>query len=271
MYFETKNCSELIRTSLFLLKQARGKMRGQVRELAEFLDLSSPHVSQFLSGVKCPNSDQIFLFSKFFSWTEIETEYAMTLMEYERAANHKTKSYFQKKLEKIRQQSKQLKSIVPNHQELSDADKSEFYSSWIYSGIRLYCSIGDGKTFEEICHAFHLTPEALLTVLEFLLKLSLLEKVGITYRMGTQVTYVAKGSPFLKNHHFNWRSYAVEKSRSISDDELMFTAPLSISKHAFKKYRQEIQALIKKFSTELPDSGDAEIVACLNIDFIQIL
>lgn len=244
------------------------KGRGLVKKLAEVLNISSPQVSQFLSGIKTVTMDQAYLIGRHFSWTELEMEYWLTLVDYERASNHEVKNHFNKKLAKIRQDSLNISKVVREATELSDQDKGRFYSSWIYSALRLFCSLGDqGKTPEEIYRAFaEFAPTELNEVIEFLLQRQLLKRNGSRYEMGQQRTFVPKGSPFLKQHQTNWRLRAVERAGFITDEEMMFTAPLSISEAGFKNVRRQLQDLIKNISDNLVSYGDAERVVCLNID-----
>ncbi len=248
------------------------KGRGLVKQLAEHLGVASPQVSQFLSGVKTITMDQAYLIGRYFSWSELEMEYWLTLVDWERASHHEVKKHFKKKLETIKQESLKVSKAVSATTELSDADKGQFYSSWIYSGIRLYCSLGNGKRIEEIHQAFpEFSASDINIVVEFLLQRQLLKKTGLLYEMGTQRTFVPKGSPFLKQHQANWRLRSIERANFLTDEELMFTAPLSISQEGFKKVRRELQEWIKNISDNLVAYGDAEQVACLNIDFFQII
>lgn len=266
--FSIQNTGKLLKS--FISHQPQ-KGRGLVKNLAELLGVASPQVSQFLSGVKTVTVDQAFLIARYFSWSELETEYWMALVDYERANHHEVKNHFRKKLEKIKKDSLNISKVVSQTTELSDNDKSRFYSSWIFSAVRLYCSIGDGKRVAEIHQAFlEFDPSELNEVIEFLMKTQLLKKNGLLYEMGAQRTFVPKGSPFLKQHQSNWRLRALERAHVITDEELMFTAPMSISAAGFKKIRKDLQAWIQKITEELPSYGDAEEVVCLNLDLFRV-
>lgn len=266
--FSYQNTGKLLKS--FISTQPQ-KGRGLVKTLAELLGVASPQVSQFLSGVKTVTVDQAYLIAKYFSWSELEVEYWMALVDFERANHHEVKKHFQKKLEKIKKDSLTISKVVGQATELNDKDKGRFYSSWIFSAVRLYCSIGSGKRITEIHQAFvEFEPIELNEVIEFLLQTQLLHKNGLLYEMGTARTFVPKGSPFLKQHQSNWRLRALERAHVITDEELMFTAPMSISAAGFKKIRKDLQAWIQKISEELAGYGDAEEVVCLNLDLFKV-
>ena len=244
------------------------KGRGLVKKIAEYLQVASPQVSQYLSGVKTITVDQAYQLGILFSWSEMEIEYWLCLVEMERASHHEAKKYFRKKLDKIQKSSLQISKAVGPSTELNDKDKSQFYSSWVYSALRMFCSLGDGKHLHEISEAF---PEfdhtELAQVIDFLMQKGFLKKVGNRYQLQEQRTFVPKGSPFLKQHTTNWRMRAIERVQFVSDEELIFTAPLSISEAGFKKVRRELQAFIKNLSESLESYGEAEKIVCLNLDF----
>jgi hypothetical protein len=80
--------------------------------------------------------------------------------------------------------------------------------------------------------------------------------------------YVRASSPLVKRHHVNWRLKAIEHYEKLSDSELGFTAPLTISKKDFDIVREEILKFIQDLSKRV-EKSDSEIVACLNIDWFK--
>ncbi len=59
---------------------------------------------------------------------------------------------------------------------------------------------------------------------------------------------------------------AIQKGEKLSEQEMMFTGPVSLSKKDFKILREKIVLFIKDYLEIVRDSP-AEEVACLNIDF----
>lgn len=266
-FFEQIKSYQLL---LGFIKNQPKKGRGLVKDLACYLSLASPQVSQFISGKKIPTLDQAVCISKFFHWNELETEFFVLLVELDRSSHHLAKEHLKKKIAKIKKASLKLTNMVANTQELTENEKSKFYSSWIFSAVRLFCSIGNGKTFYEIQNSFPETKDSLENILEFLEQAKLIKKNGTRFEMGVPKTFLAKGSPYLRSHHTNWRIRAIEKSNFISDDELIYSSPMSISKIGFKKVRLQLQELIKNINKELVEHGDAEEIVCFNLDFFKI-
>jgi len=64
-------------------------------------------------------------------------------------------------------------------------------------------------------------------------------------------------------------SKSLQQADQITEKELMFTSPISISKQDFEKVREQIVMFLKGFSKVVKDSP-AEEIACLNIDLFWI-
>ena len=78
-----------------------------------------------------------------------------------------------------------------------------------------------------------------------------------------------KKSPFLARHHVNWRLKAIQYSETLTDQELMYSANISISKIDFDSFREELVMLIQKF-VKLVEKSPAEEIAQFNLDFFWI-
>jgi hypothetical protein len=145
-----------------------------------------------------------------------------------------------------------------------------FYSSWIYAAVRLYCSTSkEGRTLEEVAERFFITRPKAVEICEFLERSGLCVHAGDKYVMGPQSTFVPQGSPYLLRHHTNWRLKAVQAAESLSEEELMFTGVLSVSRADFALLREKMAGFIKKFS-ELVKDSPAEEVGCFNMDFFWL-
>jgi hypothetical protein len=191
------------------------------------------------------------------------------LVKIERAGSRLLKDHYKKKLEKLKEQSLNLKERVNQDRILSDYEKSIFYSSYLYSAVRLSTSIGEGQTISEIAERFQIPREKVTAILSFLMESQLCNEENGKYFLGTQHTHIERGSPFLPRHHHNWRVKALERTDSISDQELQFTGPVSISKEDFQSVRELLVEVISKSLDKVKKSEPTE-VACLLIDWFLI-
>jgi Domain of unknown function (DUF4423) len=153
---------------------------------------------------------------------------------------------------------------------LSDQERAIFYSSPLYTAIQVYTSLGSkGKSLDEICSRFDLTRKQAAEMLKFLVEAGLCAESDGRYTMGIQKTHLGHGSPYLPRHHSNWRVRAIQRSEDLLESELMYTAPVSLSKKDFENLREEMAIFIKKFLDRV-HASEAEEIACLNLDFFWI-
>ena len=71
-------------------------------------------------------------------------------------------------------------------------------------------------------------------------------------------------------HHANWRIKAIEASEMLEEEELMYTAQVSLSKKDFAILREEMATFIKTFLDRV-HASPAEEIACFNLDWFWIL
>jgi hypothetical protein len=199
----------------------------------------------------------------------LETDYFILMIQIERAGTSKLKTYYREKLEALKKESLQVAKRIQQDRKMSDLERSIFYSSWLYTAIRLFSSVGEGQTVDTVVERFDIPRPRAVEVLRFLSETGLCMEEGGVYRIGAQRTHVEKGSPFLLKHHSNWRIRAIEHSEGLSDEELLFTAPFSVARKDFAKFREQLLEVIKSISDQVKNSP-AEEVACLNIDMFWV-
>lgn len=251
------------------LRLKNPKARGEIAKLASHLGVHPTFVSQVLAGNKDFNLEQGYAVTSYLNLSEVERNYFICLIQKDRAGTQELKDYFQDQLNAIRKSLLSTSNRLPKHRTLDDQQKAVFYSSWIYSAVRLFCSIGSGKTVEEVSEAFQIGRIKASEILNFLTETGLCILEGDRYRMGSQHTHLEATSPFVLRHHMNWRSKAMQRHENVSAKELILTAPFSISRKDFEKVREKILECVKE-NFEIIKSSPAEDVAFLNIDFLWL-
>jgi uncharacterized protein (TIGR02147 family) len=243
--------------------------RGEKKIIAEYLKIHPTLLSQILSGSRVFTDEQVYLLGEYFGLTDLESDYIFILHQIANTQNKKFKEKLSKKKEEIKNKSTNLSERVSKEKVLSDEEKSVFYSSWLYSGIRLFTSLEGGKTKEEIAERLNLDKKKTNEALDFLLKSGLCKLEEGKYYMHVSRTHVDKNSPYYKQHHTNWRIKSIQKLDRSEDGDMTFTGPLSVSQDDFDLLKEEMVKLIQRVSTVVKDS-EAEDIYCLNLDFFKI-
>lgn len=243
--------------------------RGFKRELSEFINIHPTSLSQVLNGLRTFTDDQVFLLGEFFDLNEIESQYIFILHQLNMTQNNEFKKRLIKRRDLIKKKSLNLSSRLEKDKSLSDEEKAIFYSSWHFTCIWVYLSLGKGKKREEIALRFNLNLKLINEVLEFLIRSDLAYLEDGKYHHKINRTHLEKSSPFLKQHHANWRIKSIQKKDISDENDLSFTAPLSLSKKDFDFLREEIVQLIKKVSDTVTETSP-EDVYCFNLDFFKV-
>lgn len=247
--------------------QVRG--RGEFRRIADQLKIHTTLVSQIFNGKKSLTEEQASNLCAYMGLNALETDYFLKLVQFERAGNEALRAIYRRHLQAIRNQSQEIKSRVPESKQLTEQDRAVYYSSWQYSFVRLLTSIEDFRTPERIAGRLNLSLSRVQEILSFLVSRGLcLQKDGI-YRRTDQNTHVGADDALVKRHHQNWRVKALELQERLRIDDLVFTAPVSLSEEDFEKIREILLNTISEIAKTVEKSPSKNI-AYLGIDWIRI-
>ena len=243
---------------------------GEAKKIAENLSVSSTFFSQVLSGLKQLSLEQANQMSEYLALNDLESEYFYYLVSLDRAGTVKLRKFCEKKLRELKEISLKVSKRVEFKKELSDEEKSIFYSNSLYAAVSLFTSIREkGVTLDEVQARFDLSRKRAADVMNFCLETGLCIEAGGRYTMGTQSTHVESGSPHLIKHHTNWRLRAIQAAENLSEQELMYTVTVSLSRSDFDKLREDMVQTIKRF-LETVYPSPAEDIACFNMDWFWI-
>lgn len=243
---------------------------GELSKWASSCQVHPTLMSLVLKGERDLSPEQGFALGKHLELTTLEHEYFVQLIQLSRAGTKEFKDHISKKLNSIKTEATQIKKRFQHEAELSDDAKLIFYSSYIFSAIRLYCDTRkDGVTLEELMNRFSLRRSELAPKLEFLEKWGLIKQSHSHYQMGPSRTMVSRESTHVIKHHQNWRMQAMVKAERLGEAELMFTCPMAVSEKDFENFRTELTQLIQRFSAMIKDSK-SENIGCFNLDWFWL-
>jgi len=252
------------------IKNASMKGRGILKALAKHARVHSTYMSHIFHGDKNLSLEQACLVCDYFNLNELETDYFLNLVQYERAGSFTLKNKIKKRIDELKQDSAKVEKHIGKHVELTDKQKTKFYSHWGYSAIRLLCTIENFQTIEKIINVTKLEKSLVLKITSFLLEVNLCQKKGNKIITVPYRTHIKAGTDLVSLHHKNWRLKSIEHSDSLDDEnELMFTAPLTISKKDMPIIREKILKLISEVS-EVVEQTEPDQLACMNIDWIYM-
>ncbi len=236
--------------------------------IATQIGASSSLVSQILKGEKSLTPDQTSDLSDFMGLSELEGEQLHLLVDWDRAGTRRFKEKLMKRILENQERSKKIGARVLRNKELSDEQKSVYYSSWLYTAIRNIAALNDVLSVQDISDYIDVDAGTLNKVIQFLLENQLcIEKEGaITY--GPASTHIDRESDYVNIHHRNWRLKAIERMEKREGGDVFFTSPMSLSHKAIAEIEKRIPNFIQEIMKVVGPSKSEE-VACLNIDWFR--
>jgi uncharacterized protein (TIGR02147 family) len=242
---------------------------GEFQRLAAELRMHPTRISHIFKGEIDLTLEQGAHLCRYWGLSQLESEYFILLLQISRAGTKELKTLLKTQADEIRSRAKKIVNRVPRDRILSESEKALFYSNWFYSGIRLFCSVSEYQTLDSISDYFGFSREQTREVLDFLVSTGLCVETDGVYSMGAKRTHLESTSLLISRHHANWRLKAIASHENLSDRELSYTLPVSISKKDQAVLRELLIQTITKFQAAVTASEPPEMVACLNIDWFE--
>jgi uncharacterized protein (TIGR02147 family) len=264
--FDEDNYKQIVRKRVASLP---GKGRGEWAKIARHLGISTTLVSQIFNGEKELTPEQALALCKYWGWDELETDYFVHLVYFTRAGSEPYRQRILRKLSEMRKASEGVaKRLAVDDHELSEEGRTLFYSDRLYMAVWIFSSIPSLQNFDLMADRLSISRARLREIVDFLTRHQICVEDGDRLLTGPTTIHLKPGSPLVARHHTNWRLKAIEKSELLSEEELMFTAPISVSEADFGKLRQLVVDLVSAAAKIVKDSKP-EISACMNFDLFK--
>ena len=265
--FEFNSYRDFILTSF---EKSPKKGRGLSRRLAMAMSVHTTFVSQVLKGHKSFNSEQALQVADFLNLNELETEFFLLLVQWDRAGTQQLKQHLRKRIHQLQEKSRDLQHRLKAEKKLSEEERAVFYSDWVYSAVRQMTALPGSRDIAEIALALGLAKKRVREIVDFLLKSGLCIENKGRLEIGPRSTFIESSSPWIRMHHANWRHRAVDAVMNDEKDKLHFTHPMTLSKEDAAHIREMIVKFLESVD-KVVDPSPSEEVRCLNIDWFRVV
>lgn len=243
--------------------------RGELQKIAGHLRMHPTRVSHIFKGDVHLTLEQAGLLCKYFGFSQIESEYFITLVQISRAGGEEIKDILKNQAANVRERANKLENRIIRDRILTENEKAVFYSSWLYTAIRLLSSIERYQNVDAIADHFKMPRENIREILEFLVSAGLCKNENSQYSMSVKRTHLEASSILARQQHANWRVKALSRYENLSERELAYTCPVSINRVDQLPLKELLRKTIEEFLKNVTASEPPDMVACLNIDWFE--
>ena len=255
--------------SVMKAKMAEDKRRwGKITQMAAAGQCQRSHLSRVLSEEVHLTLEQGDALCEFWQFSETESEYFLSLVEFARAGTKNLRLRMERKLKRIRKEQEDL-AIRLNQATIGSEDKKIiYYSNWYWSALHILVSIPRYQTTESLAERISMPVEFTKYALENLEKFGLIRNEKGRWAFTSDTIHLPKKSPLISLHHNNWRQRAVVDSQNYFSDGIHYTVVQSISKSDYEKIKQILLNTIDQYAKVAGPSEEEELV-CFACDFFR--
>lgn len=254
----------------YILEVRAETKKGQRSKLAAFIGCQPAYLSQVFNGTNDLSPEQAQNANEFLSHTPSEAKYFLNLVLWQRSGTKALKSYYEDELKKQKDERLSLKNRVTSNRTLSEVDQAKYYGSWYFAAIHVAVSINHLKKMESIAQVLRLPQNLVNEVLEFLVQIGILKRVGYEYRQGEASLYLDAGSAFIQRHHLNWRVRAIQSLDHVKKEDLHYSGVITCSIEDISKIREAMVAAIQSIRSQVKESKD-ETLYFYTMDLVGLL
>jgi hypothetical protein len=245
---------------------ARSGLRG---EFARALRCQGSFVSQVLNGNQDLSLEQAYRANLHFEHDPAQAHFFMLLVQKDRAGDADLRGYFQSQIDAITSERSKIKSRVSNTHAITETEQARYYSQWDFAAVHMCLAVPGMRTPSELARALNLTAARVEFILDFLVSAGLAAKKGKEHRVGAIHMHLGSDSPFIQQHHSNWRLEALKRLNVTSPQNLHYSGVVSLSKKDFAQLRENLVQVVQD-NLEVVKPSPEEIVAVQMIDLIPI-
>jgi uncharacterized protein (TIGR02147 family) len=245
------------------------KRPGLMSELAKAATCDRTYLSQVLSSKVQLTPDHTLALADYFNFNEQESDFFLFLVLFERASNPAIRQTLKKKIQKLRLECLALSKQIKNQSEvdeLSEAQKTRYYSNWLWSAVHLLTGIPDFQTIDSISNRLSVSHRKVQEVLEELQKMGLIKRTSQKWVHTGKNLHISSGSSHNAINHLNWRMKAVEQSND--SKSVHYSNVFSMAKKDWEELRQTLVSFIEKQRDFIHASG-ADDLYCFCCDLFS--
>lgn len=198
--------------------------RGALSRAAEALNCQRSYLSRIMNGNLHLTPDQAYMLAQFWKLKPLEQDYFLCLVDYDRAASRSYRDHIKHKINELKKRNDSLSERMQRPQPpVITSQEAIYFSTWQWSAIHFVASIPQYQTIASLSEKLAIPKESLKIFLERLKEIGLVQNQGSRWEFAKGEFHISKDSPFVIQHHQNWRSKAVMDAQVYQRNNIHYT------------------------------------------------
>jgi plasmid maintenance system antidote protein VapI len=238
--------------------------RGVLSRAAEALNCQRSYLSRIINGEMHLTPDQAYLLCKFWRLKTLEQEYFQCLVDLDRAASGEYREHIKSRLTEIVRRNESLSERMQRPEPiLSSANEAFYFSSWHWAATHFLTSISEYQSLSKLSEKLAIPKEQLLFFLERLKAMGYVGQRGSNWEFLQGEFHLPNQSPFVIQHHQNWRHRAVLDAQTYNSESVHYTNVQTAKREDIQKIKNMLFDFISKSKETLDPSCPEEAVVIL--------
>lgn len=245
------------------------KGHGSRLQLSEAINCQSAYITRVLNHDAHLSLEQAVDTSSFFELTQDEEEFFLLLVQLAKAGTKRLKDITKRKIKEIREKRALLSNRINIKEELDEVMQARYYSKWFYAAIHILITVPGFGDKKSIGAYLGLPMEIVNEATEFLIQTGLITTTKDGFTSGKGRIFLKGDSPFIVQHHENWRMRAMDNITLGGKNNVHFSSVYSLSRKDFETIKEKLLTHIQEVREIVRPSKEEE-VCVLNVDFFSL-
>jgi len=243
--------------------------RGVRSQLAQAMGCRIAYVTHVLSGRAELSAEQAEAATRHLGWIGVEKEFFLLLVQFNRAGTPALREFYSVQLQKLKHRMERQNSKLGIRGTLGKEAQAIYYSHAHYTAIHMLALIPEMQTTTAISKRLGIAERTVSEILAALTQMGLLKREGARFVPTESAIHLEKNSPFIPQHHTNWRLRAIESfSNSRNEENMHYSYVVTCGKKDLEKIKTRMREALRGVISEIKDSPD-ETLTAINLDCFE--
>jgi len=255
----------------FLLSRLKGPEagRGALTRFASAVGCQPGYLTRVIQEVADLSLEQAERGAIHLGLEGFEAEIFLLMVGKERAGTPSLKKYFERKIEDLRNEASDLKTITRQASRLEEREAEEFYEDWVRIAVYVGLSIPSLRHESTLASTLALPAPRVRKALQWLQRYGLIESTSGRLRPTRKQIHLPQGKRGLDRHHANWRLKAIASLGELAPHNLHYTSVVSCSRKDQGEVRRILSEAVERVRALVADSPE-EAIMCYSVDLFNV-